>query len=624
MAGTPNPLIRFSSGVLRVYRFFRSVILNILFLLILIFVLASLAGPPPLVIENDSTLVLEPSGVIVEQTSYTNPFDSFVGEATGAAVAGEVLLQDLLDAIAFAKDDARITSMVLNTDKLAGGGFSHLQEIGAALRSFRESGKAIYAIGSNYSQAQYYLAAQADEVILNNFGAVGVEGFSTWQNYFVEALGKLGVNVHIFRVGEYKSAVEPFERNDMSPAAKANYTRLLGDLWKGYVADITAARDLDAGLLDDLINRQDEYLAMYDGDAAQLALQNHLVDRVESQASTRTYLLDKLVAGANQLRAVEYLPYLNSQRPRAANAAGLPNADNIGIIVASGTIVDGRAPRGAIGGESLSALIREAREDDSIKALVLRIDSGGGSAFASEVIRSELEAFKATGRPFVVSMGSVAASGGYWIATPADRILASASTVTGSIGIFGIYPTFENTFAKIGIGTDGVGTTELAGFEAVGRPLTPLAERSLQLTVENGYDRFLELVSASRGMTVEEVDTVAQGQVWSGQAALEFGLIDALGSLDDAVAAAAELAGITQYGKVLIEQSLTPAQLFLQQLADNTLVGPAALSLSAHVHAASPVERLVSGLARELQGVLHLNDPNALYLKCLQCSGPLL
>ncbi|MGV3591022.1 MAG: signal peptide peptidase SppA, partial [Gammaproteobacteria bacterium] len=547
MAGTPNPLIRFSSGVLRVYRFFRSVILNLVFLLLLLIVFASLSGPPPLVVGNDSALLLEPDGVIVEQLSYTNPLDSFVNEAAGATVIGEVLLQDMIDVIAYARDDERITSLILNTDKLAGGGFSHLQDIAAALRSFRESGKKVYAVGSNYTQAQYYLAAQADEVILNSFGAVGIEGFSAWQNYFGELITKLGINVHIFRVGEYKSAVEPFERMDMSPEAEENYTRLLGDLWGLYVADVTTARNLAGGQLQDVIDNHDEHLADYDGDAAQLALQSNLVDRVESQAATRTYLLDLLGHGT-ELRTVDYRPYLRSQRgPAPGPESGLPVTDKVGIIVAAGNIIDGEAPRGLIGGESLSQLIRQAREDETVKALVLRIDSGGGSAFASEMIRTELEAFKGDGRPVVVSMGSVAASGGYWIATPADQIWASPSTVTGSIGIFGIYPTFENSFAKLGIGTDGVGTSELAGYMTIGRPLTPLAERSLQLTVENGYERFLDLVSASRNMTVEAVDAIAQGRVWSGQAALELGLVDQLGSLDEAVIAAAELAGIDSY-----------------------------------------------------------------------------
>ncbi len=620
MAGTPNPLIRFSSGLLRVYRFFRSVILNLIFLFLLLIVVASLSGPPPLVIENDSVLVLAPNGVIVEQLAYTNPFDTVINEAAGTTVAREILLQDLLDVISVARDDARITSMLLNTDNLAGGGFSHLQDVAVALRSFREAGKAIYAVGSNYSQAQYYLASQADEVMLNAYGAVGLEGFSAWQNYFGEVITKLGVNVHIFRVGEYKSAVEPFERTDMSPEAKQNYTQLLGDLWGLYVADITAARGLAEGQLEDLINRQDEHLAMHNGDSAQLALQNGLVDRVESQANTRNYLLDKLASGADELRAVEYEPYLQTQR----GAPSLPGLNQVGVIIASGNIVDGEAPRGVIGGESLSALIRQAVDDTTIKALVLRVDSGGGSAFASEMIRTELEAFKASGRPIVVSMGSVAASGGYWIATPADQIWASASTITGSIGIFGIYPTFESTFSKIGIGTDGVGTTALAGYATIGRPLTPLAERSLQLTVENGYDRFLNLVSASREMTVEAVDAVAQGQVWSGKTALELGLIDQLGSRTEAVAAAAELAGITSYEERVIETQPTPAQLFLQQLADNTLVGPVVKPLVAHFRTASPVEQLLAGMTRELHDLLNLNDPNALYLQCLECSGSVL
>lgn len=618
MAGTPNPLVRFTSGLLWIYRGFRSIILNLLFLLFLVILFSALAGEAPLVIEQDSVLVLAPDGVIVEQQSYTNPFDTVLEEAAGSTVGGEVVLQDLLDAISLAEEDSRITSMLLYTDKLAGGGFSHLQDIGQALRAFRASGKTIYAVGGNFTQAQYYLASQADDITLNSYGAVGLEGFSAWQNYFGEAIGKLGINVHIFRVGKYKSAVEPFERNDMSPESKENYTRLLTDLWTLYVRDITLARSLPDGLLEDLINRQDEHLAMFGGDSTQLALQNGLVDRVDTQAGTRTYLLDTLAGGAEELRSVDYEEYLFSQRePRSV----LPGMNRIGIIVASGNITDGEAPRGGIGGDSLSALIRQASDDDAIKALVLRIDSGGGSAYASEIIRTELAAFKASGRPIVVSMGSVAASGGYWIATPADEIWASASTITGSIGIFGLYPTFENSFSKLGIGTDGVGTTELAGYATVGRALSPLAERSLQLTVENGYDRFLTLVSDAREMTVEAVDAVAQGQVWSGQTALEHGLVDQLGTLTDAVAAAATRAGLTQYEQRLIEAPLTPMQLFLQQIEENTLVGPLVKPLAAHFRQASPVEQLLAGINRELQALLQLNDPNALYLQCLECSG---
>lgn len=620
MAASSNPLLRFLSALLKIYRVFRSVILNVLFLLLVLLIIASMARQPPLIIPQDAALVLNPSGIIVEQSSYTNPLDRLANEAAGATGSGEVLLQDLLNVIAYAAEDTRISALVLDTDNLIGGGFSHLQDIAQALRDFRATGKPVYAVGDNYTQAQYYLAAQADEIMLNNFGAVGLEGFSAWQNYFGTALTKLGVNVHIFRVGEYKSAVEPFERNDMSPEARANYTQFLTDLWQLYVNDVSTQRELPTGLLQDLINNQDVYLAQYAGDAAQLALQNQLVDRVESRAATHAYLMETLGEVNDSFPSVNFEPYLDQQyRQREPSLAS-----EIGLIVASGTIVDGSAARGGIGGDSLAYLISEAINDDDIKALVLRIDSGGGSAFASEIIRAELAAFRATGRPVVVSMGSVAASGGYWIATPADQIWASASTITGSIGIFGLYPTFETSFEKLGIGTDGVGTTELAGYATLGRNLSPLAERSLQLTVEHGYSRFLELVADSREMTVEAVDAVAQGQIWSGQMAFEHGLVDQLGSLDAAIAATAELAGLgTDYRVRVIEAPLSPAEQLLMQFTSNALTGPLLPTLVGSLPTVSVLDKLLSGINAELEGLFSLNDPNALYLQCMECSSPL-
>lgn len=621
MAASSNPLLRFFSALLKIYRVFRSVILNLLFLFLVLLIIGSMARQPPLVIPQGAALVLNPSGVIVEQASYTNPVDRIINEAAGAEGNGEVVLQDLLDVIAYAAEDDRISALVLDTDNLIGGGFSHLQDIAQALQDFSVAGKPVYAVGDNYTQAQYYLAAQADEIMLNDFGTVGLEGFSAWQNYFGAALAKLGVNVHIFRVGEYKSAVEPFERSDMSPEARANYTRLLTDLWQFYVSDVTTERNLAPGLLEELINNQDVYLAQYAGNSAQLALQTGLVDRVESRAATHAYLMEAIGELNDTFPSVNFQPYLNQQHRQR-----LPNIGReIGLIVASGTIVDGDAARGAIGGDSLAYLIREATGDEDIKALVLRVDSGGGSAFASEIIRAELAAFRATGRPVVVSMGSVAASGGYWIATPADQIWASASTITGSIGIFGIYPTFETSFAQLGIGTDGVGTTELAGYATLGRNLSPLAERSLQLTVEHGYSRFLDLVADSRGMTVEAVDAVAQGQIWSGQTALNHGLVDQLGSLEEAIAATAELAGLgNDYQLRLIEAPLSPAEQLLMQLAGNSVTGPLLPTLVGGLRTVSALEELLAGINAELSGLFSLNDPNALYLQCMECRSPLL
>lgn len=618
MPGSTNPIVRFFSALLKIFRFFRAVVLNLLFLFLVLIIVGGIIGQPALVVPQGAAIVVNPAGILVEQKSYISPVEQVIGGSTTPAGAGEVLLQDLLDAINLAAQDDRISSMVLLTDMFAGGGFGQLQEVGRALDAFKSSGKTIYAIGSAFSQSQYYLAARASEVILNSYGSVDLEGFSAWQNYFRDGLDKLGVNVHIFRVGAYKSAVEPFDRNDMSPEAKANYTELLTDLWRQYVNDVNTARNLAPGVIDNYINTQDQQLALFGGDSAQLALQTRLVDRTESRNTTIAYLRSRIGEQEDSYPNVDYVGYLQGQRKAAPALPGAP--DTIGIIVASGTIVDGEAPRGAIGGDTLSGIIRNAREDDSIKGLVLRIDSGGGSAFASEIIRAELEAFKATGRPLVVSMGSVAASGGYWIATPANQIWASASTITGSIGIFGIYPTFENSLAKLGVYTDGVGTTELAGYATIGRNLPPLAERSLQLTVENGYARFISLVAQSRNMTEAAVDRVAQGQVWSGENALEQGLVDNLGSFEEAIAAAAQLAGLDSWSTRLLEIQMSPSEVLLQQLIDNTgaqaLLAPLVRSVQQ-----SPVEVLLRRVEREFRHLLNLNDPDALYLQCLECNG---
>jgi protease-4 len=618
MSGSTNPIVRFFSALLSIFRFFRSVVLNLLFLLFVLLVISALVGQPELIVPQGAALVVNPVGILVEQKSYINPVEQVVGGNAGAAGTGEVLLQDVLDAINRAAADERISSMVLLTDMFAGGGFSQMQEVGRAMETFKNSGKTIYAIGSAFSQSQYYLAAHASEVILNSYGSVDLEGFSAWQNYFKDGLDKLGVNVHIFRVGAYKSAVEPFDRNDMSPEAKANYTELLTDLWRLYVNDVTTLRQLDPGTIDNYINSQDQQLALYGGDAAQLALQTGLVDRTESRDSTIAYLRSQIGIKDDSYPNVDYLGYLQGQRKPASV---IPASDTIGIIVASGTITDGEAPRGTIGGDTLSSIIRNARNDDNIKALVLRIDSGGGSAFASEIIRTELAAFKATGRPLVVSMGSVAASGGYWIATPADQIWASASTITGSIGIFGMYPTFENSLAKLGVYTDGVGTTELAGYATIGRSLPPLAERSLQLTVENGYARFIRLVAQSRNMTEAEVDSVAQGQVWSGENALEYGLVDSLGNFDDAIAAAAQLASLDTWSTRLLQTPLSPGELLLQRIVDSTGATALLAPIVRNMQQANPVELLLGSVEREFRHILSMNDPNALYLQCLECGG---
>jgi protease-4 len=626
MSAPKSTLGKFLSGLARLYSGFRSVILNLLFLFLLMVFVASLIGQSPIYVQPGSALLLNPGGTLVDQLTYVDPLDTLMADSLGAELSDEVLLQDVLDAIYTATADNRISSLVLVPGQLLPSGFSKLQDIGDALLRFRESGKKVYAYGDYYTQGQYYLAAHADEVILNGMGSLDLEGFSSYQMYFRDALDNLGVNIHIFRVGEYKSAVEPFERNNMSPEAREANINWLGDLWQQYLAGISDSRNLKPEFIESFINNLDTELAAFNGDMSALVLARGFIDTLMDRDRLNSYLQDEIgIAGNGEdFLKIDYRSYLAAIR----NESGDLESDNdkIGIIVASGNIYDGSRGAGEIGGDSLQDLVRRAREDDDIKALVLRIDSGGGSAFASEIIRNELASLAVASKPLVVSMGSVAASGGYWIATPAAEIWASNSTITGSIGIFGLYPTFEDTFAKLGISTDGVGTTALAGALMPGRPLPELAKNVLQLNLEDGYNRFITLVAESRNMSVEEVEAIARGRVWSGEDALAIGLVDHLGRLEDAVAAAARLAGLADYGTRLVEMPLTPGQQFLQNLANNILVRSLIQALPS-THELTSASGILGNFTRTLQTNLQswsqFNDPRGLYLHCQECQAVL-
>ncbi|MES2603525.1 MAG: signal peptide peptidase SppA [Pseudomonadota bacterium] len=612
--GSKSALGRFFGGMLAIYRFIRSVLFNLLFLFVLLMLVVALIGQPPVVIQNNTALLLNPTGVIVEQRSYSDPLTVIANGSTGL-VNGEVVLQDLLDAISTAKDDNRISSMLIMTDWLQSAGLSQLHDLGLAIDDFKTSGKKVYAWGSSFDQGQYLLASKADEVLMNSYGQVGLEGFGVWQNYFQSALAKLGVNVHIFRVGEYKSAVEPFSRSDMSPESRSNYTQLLNDLWGNYISQVEGNRGLAAGTINDYVNRYDEHLAEYQGNTADLALALNLVDRIDSRPAGLAYLQELIGTSGDELKAIEFQQYL------AANPAPFANPSRrIALIVAEGEIIDGEAPQGTIGGDTLGNLVREVANDDDVEALVLRINSPGGSAFASEIIRGELAAFKASGRPIVVSMGDTAASGGYWISTPADQIWASANTLTGSIGIFGTMFTLEESFSKLGIGTDGVSTTELAGYAAAGRPLPDMAGRVIQQQIEHGYTKFIDLVAESRDMDPVQVDAIAQGQVWSGQAALNNGLVDQLGTLDEAIAAAATLIRAESYQVELYEPMLSPFEQFLKQVMENATVS-AATDRMASLLEPGPVQQTLRRVEQELDWLNRANDPQHAYVRCLECSG---
>jgi len=626
MKKAASTLGKFFYGLIRIYRGFRSVILNLLFILLVLVLVGSFIGQPPIVVQRGSALVINPHGVIVDQLTFLDPLDALMADSLDVEINNEVLLTDILDAIALAKSDDNISSIVMLLDNLQPSGFSKLMEIAEVLTDFKASGKKVYAYADNYSQGQYYLAAHADEIILNPMGMVSLEGFGTYQMFYRDALETLGINVHIFRVGEYKSAVEPYERNDMSAEAREANTEWLSDLWARYITGVSQARNLNDQAIDNYVNGMDELLAAAENDTAILAMQENLVDNLMNRSETNQYLRSVIGGRPN---SDEFLHInLDSYLSARNSAEGLgPRAEKIGLIVARGNIYDGNRDAGEIGGDTLADMVRRARLDDQVKALVLRIDSGGGSAFASEIIRSELVELRDAGKPLVVSMGSVAASGGYWIATPADEIWASASTITGSIGIFGLYPTFEGAFEKLGLNTDGVGTTDLWGSFVIGNELPPLAQNILQSMIEDGYNDFISLVAEARDMTIDEVDAVAQGRVWSGEDAYSLGLVDNIGDLDDAIEAAAVLAGLDAYETRLIEQRLTPGQQLIKDLAGNVLLG----NLVTHFTGQSPqvfnavkgpaslLGSFYEGINEDLRELLNYNDPQGLYLQCHEC-----
>jgi protease-4 len=609
----PGPIGRLLRFCWRLLDGSRRLVMNLLFLLLVAIALAALFGERLPEVPAGGALVVAPSGALVDQLSYVDPLTGLLGSDQ---LPAETLLADLVSAIDRAAGDDRIALLVLQLDAMQSAGLSKLQELAQALERFRASGKQVVAVGDSYSQDQYWLAAQADQVFVNPMGAVLLEGFGLYTNYFKEALDKLAINFHVFRVGTYKAAVEPLLRNDMSEASKENNRIWLGTLWRQYREGVGARRGIAPERLDDYINRYDQVLGEHRGDAAAAALAWKLVDGVKSRTDLNQWLVQQVGADDDGLfRGVDFRDYLAASDHLHLPAMG---GDRVGVIVASGMILDGEQPPGLVGGDTLATLIRQARDEANVKAVVLRIDSEGGSAFASEIVRQELEALRAAGKPLVVSMGSIAASGGYWIAAGADQVWATPATVTGSIGIFGAFPTIENSLNKLGIHTDGVGTTSLAGALRVDRPLAPAAARAIQSSVEHGYAQFLQVVASGRDMSVEQVDALGQGRIWSGADARERGLVDRLGSLHDAMQAAAELAQLERFEPQLIEPPLTPQQRLLRRLTSSVRAWLPQPQVGTAFARGSQL--LPPTLLRDWQLLTRLNDPRATYLLCAVCA----
>jgi len=590
----PNILVRLWLGFWRGLTAFRMAVFNILFLLVLALIVGLIfSGGDRLVIKDETTLVLSPKGMIVEEYSGT-PLERMINEALGQDIP-ETRLRDLLATLEQAAEDDRITQVLIDTDELWGLGTGVMQDLDQAFAAFRESDKPVIAYGGYMGQGQYFLASQADEIWLNHDGMVLLEGFGRYRNYYREGLDKLGVEVNLFKTGDYKSAMEPWERSDMSEADREASEYFLGGLWQDYLETVAMNRGLPVDVLVDLTQNVTSYFERAGGSAARMALDNGLVDRLVSRPELRAELAQRGAPDQNgDFRRIGHRQFVGDQVPMRKPG------DQVGVIVAEGMIIDGDQPPGTIGGESTSRLIRQAARDDSIKAVVFRVNSGGGSAFASEVIRRELEALRDAGKPVVVSMGNVAASGGYWVAMGADEVWAYPTTITGSIGVIGFLPTFEESLSRIGIHTDGVGTTPLAGALRVDRSLSDELRALLDNMINATYREFLGLVAEHREMDVEAVHEVAQGRVWTGSQALERGLVDHLGNLDDAIASAARIAGLgDDYRVRYVEPELKPWQQFFAGMGARALVA-AGLEPSSGLMAWMP-EETRANLLRDLR-----------------------
>ncbi|MEL7298552.1 MAG: signal peptide peptidase SppA [Pseudomonadota bacterium] len=612
MSASTNPLVRFFSWIWRGFNGLRK-ILHFLLLAVIFMVVFAVMSPSAPTLPDRAALVISPQGALTEQLAGT-PFDRAVDELLGQAEP-QTLVRDIVEALELAADDANVPAVFLGVDSLAGGSMSELQAVARALVNFRnQTDKPVIAYGGMMSQQAYFLAAHADEVLLDPRGAVLLQGFGRFRNYYAEALDKLSIDWNVYKVGTHKSFVEPYIRNSMSDEDRENSGRLLNELWAAYVTDVEAARGLSEGTLQNLADNLDVELARDEGDLGAVALRLGLVDELATRSDMRSKMT--ALVGADEddestFAQVSYRRYLDVTRALTIEE----EADNVvAVVVASGSIVDGSAPPGMIGGDSTARLLRDARTDDKVKAVVLRVDSGGGSAFASDIISDEILNLQAAGKPVIASMGGVAASGGYWISMAADQILAEPVTITGSIGIFGMFPSFENSLARLGISTDGVGTANLAN--ALRADITPSDQvsRILQLNIENGYQDFIGGVAKYRDMTLEAVDTVGQGQVWSGEVALGHGLVDAMGTLDDAVSIAAEQAALDSYEVRYIEPTLSDEEQFLLNLID----GAARLGVPASllVREPSQLESLMARAEQALVSLARFNDPGGVYAEC--------
>lgn len=600
----------------------RNLILNIFVLLLVIAIISSILSQPELKqADKEGALVLAPTGYLVDQKSYQASPMELLGERENIEI--ETSATELVELILAAKNNQKVKGIVLNLNYLYGGGLSKLEEIGQALESFKQTGKPVIAVSGNYSQQQYYLASYADEIYLNELGTVFLTGYGTYRNYLKDAADKLSIDVNVFRVGEYKDAIEPFTRNNMSEASREHNQLWVSRLWQRYTNKVESLRGLNDGDLDQYIIDMPASIESAKLSAAQYALEKNLVDMVATHREVGNKLIEKFGTSKHSesfayVSAAEIQQHVKLSKQLSGNP-------KIGLIVAQGAIYDGYHGDDVIGSESFSELLEIARNDDELNALVIRVDSPGGSAFASEVIRQDILELRERGLPVYISMGSVAASGGYWMATAGDEIWATPSTITGSIGVFGIMPNFTRAFTKLGISTDGVGTTPLSDAFRPDRTLSPEAKSILQSGVENIYSKFLSIVAESRNQSPEHIHQIAQGRVWSGENALELGLIDNLGTLQDVLTHAASEQGLNTFTVKTIRRPLTPSEQFMMALMQEAQVATTKLFNSSIQISNLPV---LQKLSQSEEIALLQNNANKtqaglqVYAQCVECVTP--
>lgn len=606
-------------GIWKFISFLRTALLNLLFIAILVGVYFaftsqqddSSSGKQDT--DKKSALVLNLSGPIVEQRTSVSSFDSISGSLLDQDVPKENVLFDLVKTIRYAATDDSILGLVLNLKEMPETSLTKLRYVAKAIEEFKQSGKPVYAYGDIYNQSQYYLASYANKIMLSPDGAVLLKGYSAYTLYYKDLLEKLDITTHIFRVGTYKSAVEPFIRNDMSPAAKESATAWLTQIWGAYVDDVSHNRKIKSSTLNPNMNDFLAQLKSVKGDFAALSLKLGLVDQLTTRQQANEYLRQAFGGDKKSgYNGISYYQYLSKVKTPVT-----ASHDKIAVIVASGAILDGDQPQGRVGGDSTATLLRQARLDDNVKAVILRVDSPGGSAYASEVIRNEVEALKQSGKPVVVSMSSLAASGGYWISMSADKIIAQPTTLTGSIGIFGVITTFEKGLNKIGVHADGIGTSPFSGV-GLTNGLSEGAAQAMQMGIEHGYHRFISLVGENRDMTTDAVDKIAQGRVWTGQDAMKRGLVDKMGDFDDAIQAAAELAKITDYQLYWVEKPLSPAQQIMRDILQSSDI-----SINSKIEAMIPasLQPAAKQISASTELLNNLNDPQGYYTFCLTCQA---